>query len=145
MPIYNSKRYLFKDGMLNSLLNQTLPELEIILVNDGSTDDSLDICRSYAASDSRIRVITQDNGGESAARNTGIEAATGDYVSIVDHDDFLSPNAYELMNNTLQQHGSDIVRCNYEIVDRLGTKQQQTAHAPGGTTVTTYEQISFRQ
>ena len=77
VPIYNSEKYLSDDGMLHSLLAQTLTEIEIVLVDDGSSDNSLAICREYAYRDDRISVISRANGGEAAARNTGIIAATG--------------------------------------------------------------------
>ena len=93
IPIYNTEKYLKK--CLNSVLNQTYQKLEIILVNDGSTDNSGKIADDYAKKDSRIKVIYQQNAGQSSARNTGIEKATGDYISFIDSDDEIKPTFIE--------------------------------------------------
>ena len=87
VPAYNAESYVAE--CLESIQNQTYMNLEIILVDDGSKDTSGDICDQYAAYDERIKVIHQENGGLSAARNTGIEAANGDYIAFVDSDDYI--------------------------------------------------------
>jgi len=89
VPVYNVKDYL--DECVRSLLAQSYRELEIILVDDGSTDGSGEMCDGYAASDSRVKVIHKENGGLSSARNAGIDVATGEYLSFVDSDDFIHP------------------------------------------------------
>ncbi|MBR6412138.1 MAG: glycosyltransferase family 2 protein [Alphaproteobacteria bacterium] len=86
IPVYNVEKYLRE--CLDSVVNQTLKEIEIILIDDGSTDSSLDICREYAEKDSRIQVYTQENRGAGAARNRGIRIAKGEYVAFIDADDF---------------------------------------------------------
>lgn len=93
VPIYNVERYL--PQCLDSILNQTYRHLEVILVNDGSTDRSGAIADEYARKDSRIRVLHKENGGQGMARNRGLAIATGDYVSFIDSDDWLEPNTYE--------------------------------------------------
>ena len=95
VPVYNVESYLAQ--CLDSILTQTFMDVEIILVNDGSTDSSLIICKEYSKKDSRIKVINQPNAGVSAARNKGIELAIGDYLTFVDSDDWLEPAMYEEM------------------------------------------------
>lgn len=90
IPVYNVERYL--RGCLDSVLRSAYQDFELILVNDGSADKSLDICKEYAARDSRIRLISQENGGVSAARNRGIAACRGEWVVFVDADDLISPD-----------------------------------------------------
>ena len=109
VPVYNVETYIAK--CIESIQNQSHINLEIILVNDGSTDDSGDICDQYAAYDDRIKVIHQENGGISAARNTGIEAANGDYITFVDSDDYIAPNMYEDMLHILKDNDLDILEC----------------------------------
>ena len=99
IPVYNVEPYLKE--CLDSVLAQTCSNFEAVCVNDGSTDGSLAILEDYAASDSRIRIITQPNGGLSAARNTGMDSATGDYLLFLDSDDWIEPNALEIINNAL--------------------------------------------
>lgn len=109
VPVYNVEAYVAK--CIESIQNQSYQHLEIILVDDGSTDDSGDICDQYAAYDDRIKVIHQENGGISAARNTGIEAANGDYITFVDSDDYIAPNMYEDMLYILKDNDLDILEC----------------------------------
>ena len=90
IPVYNSKKYLRK--CLTSLKKQSYKNLEIILINDGSTDNSLDICNQYKKIDKRFKVYTKKNGGTSSARNYGIKKSTGDYITFVDNDDFINDN-----------------------------------------------------
>ncbi len=90
IPVYNAERYLC--GCLDSVLRSEYQDFELILVNDGSTDGSLSICEEYAARDSRVRLISQENRGASAARNRGIDACRGEWVVFVDSDDMISPN-----------------------------------------------------
>lgn len=101
VPVYNAERYLKE--CLDSLLNQTYKNIEIICVDDGSTDHSLDILNFYHKKDDRVKVYTQKNSGPSAARNTALEHAKGDYISFVDADDFLQLNAYEILSECAVQ------------------------------------------
>jgi len=109
VPVYNVESYVAE--CIESIQNQTYMNLEIILVNDGSTDASSDICDQYAAYDERIKVIHKENAGVSAARNTGIEAANGDYIAFVDSDDYIAPNMYEDMLRILKENDLDILEC----------------------------------
>jgi len=111
IPIYNSEKYLSR--CLETVINQTYSKLEIILVNDGSRDKSLDICKHYQSKDSRIIIIDKINEGVSVARNTGIEAATGKYIGFVDADDWIEPSMYESMLNNIEQYKCNIAFCNF--------------------------------
>ena len=93
VPVYNVEKYLSK--CLDSIINQTYKNLEIICVDDGSTDSSPMILEEYAQKDSRIKIITRQNGGLSSARNTGVKNATGEFVSFVDSDDWIDLETYE--------------------------------------------------
>lgn len=105
IPVYNVEAYL--PQCLDSILAQDHPALEILLVDDGSKDESGAICDAYAAKDSRIKVIHQKNGGAAAAKNTALRAATGEYLSFVDSDDYLEPGAYRHMLTVLKETQSD--------------------------------------
>lgn len=106
VPIYNVENYLAR--CVDSILAQTYGNLEIILVDDGARDSSGGICDQYAAKDSRVRVIHKENGGLSSARNAGIEAASGEYLSFVDSDDWIEPDTYEHMLGLLRKYGAKL-------------------------------------
>lgn len=111
VPIYNVKKYI--DRVVNCLINQTYHNLEIILVDDGSTDGSSKICDKYKKKDNRIIVIHQKNSGVSVSRNVGLKYATGEYIGFVDSDDYISLNMYETLYNNLTNTNSDISVCNH--------------------------------
>ncbi len=111
VPVYNTSKYLRQ--CLDSLAAQTLHEIEFILVDDGSTDDSGAICDEYAAKDPRFRVIHQPNGGLAVARQTGLNAAQGEYIIPCDSDDWAEPNMYELLYRKAKATFADIVLCGY--------------------------------
>ncbi len=116
VPVYNVEKYL--STCLDSLISQTLKDIEIICVNDGSTDSSLVILKDFANKDSRIKIIDKQNEGVSVARNFGIEVATGRYLMFVDSDDYLIENACEKALNTIEQEDSDIcIFGHYDLVD----------------------------
>lgn len=117
VPIYRAEKYLNK--CVQSIVDQTYKNLEIILVDDGSPDNCPAICDAWAKKDSRIRVIHQRNGGFSAARNAGLDAATGTYIQFVDSDDWIEPNMVEALVIYAQQTHADIVRCGYYEEDGL--------------------------
>ena len=123
VPIYNVEAYLAE--CLESLAGQTVRDLEVIMVDDGSTDSSAAIAERFAARDGRFRLIRQANGGLSAARNTGIDAAGGELLAFVDSDDALPPNAYELLLRALDRTGSDFATGNVHRL--LGTDKSQVA------------------
>jgi glycosyltransferase EpsJ len=110
IPVYNVERYL--NHCLDSIIAQSYTDLEIILIDDGSTDKSGEICDSYAQKDKRIKVIHQKNSGVSAARNAGIDAAAGCYISFVDSDDWISPDMYETIAGYIANDDIDILRFN---------------------------------
>lgn len=116
----------FLGRCLDSVVNQTYTALDIILINDGSTDSSGDICNAYAQNDPRINVIHQVNGGVSSARNAGLDIATGDYISFVDPDDYIELNTYETLIPYLDNNSIDILRFNAyrkgEILNQLPFK-----------------------
>lgn len=115
VPIYKVEKFLPK--CLDSLLNQTYRNLELILVDDGSPDASGMICDSYASADSRITVVHQANRGVSAARNAGLEIARGDYIGFCDPDDFAAPEMYAHMVDAMRMHDVDLVACGYDYYD----------------------------
>jgi CDP-glycerol glycerophosphotransferase len=121
VPIYNVEPYL--DECLSSLATQTHRDLEVLCVNDGSTDGSAAIAERFAATDGRFKVLHQPNAGLGAARNSGIRAATGDYLAFVDSDDYLPPDGLEHLYRSLQTTGSDFATGNVQRATPLGVKQ----------------------
>ncbi|WP_242237216.1 SP_1767 family glycosyltransferase [Streptococcus acidominimus] len=111
VPVYNVERYLKR--CLDSLLRQTYTDFELLLINDGSTDSSAEICEEYAKKDKRIRVIHQENAGPSAARNRGIELAQGRYITFVDSDDFVEDYYLDNLHTALVKNHADISICNF--------------------------------
>lgn len=114
LPIYNMERYL--EECVESVRSQSYRNIEIILVDDGSTDNSLEICYSLQKSDDRIMVISKENGGVSTARNAGIEKARGDWVMFVDPDDRLSPTIIEMLLASVSEK-TDIIACCCKVYD----------------------------
>lgn len=111
IPIYNAGKYLAR--CLHSVCSQRYSALEIILVDDGSTDVSAELCRMFAAKDSRIRIITKQNGGVSAARNAALEEAKGEFIQFVDADDYLDENATRLLVERQRETDADLVIAHY--------------------------------
>lgn len=109
IPIYNTEEYL--NRCLDSVLNQSYKNLEILLINDGSTDSSEKICLEYAKNDKRIKYIKKENGGIASARNLGIEIATGKYIGFVDSDDVIDKNMYEILYKNLVNTGANLSIC----------------------------------
>lgn len=109
VPVYNSEKYLVET--IDSIAAQTYPNLEVILVDDGSTDSSGKICLERVAQDSRFRYYRVENGGPSAARNIGISHATGDYIGFCDSDDRIDPEMYRTMMDYMERNTADIVFC----------------------------------
>ena len=130
MPVYNAEPYL--EQALDSVLAQTLTDLEIVCVNDGSEDTSLETMQRYASNDARIKVINKPNGGYGNAMNVGISNATGEYMGILEPDDYLKPEMFEKLYNRAIQDDLDFVRSDYyrlttdeKGVDHLETHLQQ--------------------
>lgn len=153
VPIYNVENYLRM--CLDSIQNQTYQNFECLLINDGSPDNSADICREYLAKDARFRYFEKENGGSSSARNFGIERSEGEYVTFVDSDDWLEHDALQLLYDALKKENADISigryncydesRCQYlfydsnpddsleviegkEIIDREGVEEMKTGN-----------------
>mgnify|MGYP000177568659 CR=1 FL=1 len=119
VPVYNSAPYL--EDCLNSICSQTYRDLEILAVDDGSTDESLSILKQLAAQDPRIIVLEKNNGGASSARNFGLVHASGEYVTFVDSDDTVERNTYSRLISLFVQHSADIVHCGYRRVCKDGS------------------------
>lgn len=111
IPVYNVERYLAR--CIDSCINQTYNNVEIICVNDGSTDGSLNILEHYKILDSRIQIINKENGGLSSARNAGVAASVGDYILFVDSDDFISCDSVEHLVRNAERNSSDVVIFDY--------------------------------
>ena len=109
VPVYNAESYLAQT--LDSLAAQTYPEIEVILVDDGSTDGSAEICKERAVIDGRFRYYREENSGPSATRNKGISYASGDYIGFCDSDDRIDPEMYRTMVDSLERHSADIALC----------------------------------
>jgi len=119
VPIYKVEKYLRR--CLESILQQTYTNLEIILVDDGSPDGCPKICDEYAINDTRVKVIHKTNGGLSSARNAGLDIATGEWIGFVDSDDWILPNMYEKLYSVAKRESSDLVICGYRFVDESNT------------------------
>lgn len=120
IPVYNVEKYLKE--CLDSIINQTYKDIEILIVNDGSTDGSLNICNKYAEKDKRIQIISQNNEGLSAARNAAIKIAKGEYLTFVDSDDFISLDMIEYLYLMLNESNADMAVCQHEYVDEKSNK-----------------------
>ena len=114
VPVYDVEKYL--ENCIESILNQTFKDFELILVDDGSTDNSGKICDIYEKKDSRIKVIHKNNGGLSSARNAGLDIACGKYVGFIDSDDSIHPRMYEILYDLIKKYESDISCCNYKKI-----------------------------
>lgn len=114
VPVYNVEKYLRR--CIDSILNQTYHNLDVILIDDGSTDESGKICDEYACKDNRIRVIHKPNGGLSSARNIGIDNAKGDYIGFVDSDDWVEPEMFYILKKNLEEYDADVSDINAKVV-----------------------------
>lgn len=123
VPVYNVEKFLRES--LDSIISQTLKDFEVICVNDGSTDNSLEILKEYANNDSRIKVISQENQGQGVARNNAIDIAQGKYLLFVDPDDFIESNTLEVLYNKFHETDVDIIQFDYVIYNDLTKKRKQ--------------------
>ena len=122
VPIYNVEKYLAR--CVDSIVNQTYKNLEIILVDDGSPDNCPAMCDEWAEKDSRIRVIHKENGGVSSARNAALDIATGDYIGFVDSDDWIEPEMYSSLIQKISESGKNIALCSYYAVEISGERYE---------------------
>lgn len=130
VPVYNVEKYL--DRCLSSLLQQTLRDIEIILVDDGSSDNSSEICDQYAKNNNQIKVIHKKNGGLSSARNAGMDVAAGQYIGFVDSDDDVDLTMYEALSNILDSEDVDFVMCDYKRILKNGTSYRHSLNIDSG-------------
>lgn len=127
IPVYNVKKYL--DECMESVVNQSYRNLEIIIVDDGSTDGSGEACDEWGRKDSRIKVIHRENGGLSVARNTGIEASTGEFIAFIDSDDYFEQNAIEVLYNCATSLNADLTVGQGLRVDENGNRIKEGQYA----------------
>ena len=125
IPVYNAAAYL--SACLDSVLAQTYRDIEVIVVDDGSTDGSGDVCDDYACRDARVTVFHQSNGGPSAARNKGLETAGGEYIAFIDCDDVVHERYLEVLAGEMVRHQADIVQSPYQIIPE--SKRSDYGHA----------------
>lgn len=119
VPVYNAQKYL--DKCIKSILNQKFKGFELILVNDGSTDKSLEICNKYAKKDNRVRIINKENEGSIVARRRGVEISKSQYITFIDSDDWINSNTFEILVNEIAFSDPDVIVFNmYKVLDRLG-------------------------
>lgn len=123
VPIYNGEKYLTR--CIKSILSQSYREIQLILVNDGSADHSLNICNEFAHQDARIVVVNQSNTGVSGARNSGIKMATGAFLTFVDADDALKPDAIKIAYETMEKYNADMVTYGWEKINEEGRPVEQ--------------------
>lgn len=121
VPVYNAEKYL--DRCINSIIKQTYENIELLLIDDGSTDQSSEICIAWKNKDSRVRFFHQENAGVSSARNLGLTNATGDYITFVDADDYIELDFCEKMVAVIQQSNAEIVFCEHRKIFEDGTRR----------------------
>lgn len=136
VPVYMGEQWLPR--CIDTILNQTYTNLDIILVNDGSPDNSGTICDEYAGKDARIRVVHKENGGLSDARNAGLDVAAGDYIMFVDEDDMIHPQMVSIMLKTITANDADIAVCKFEAVPDVDIEEY--AHLSENPEVECFEQ-----
>lgn len=132
IPVYNVEKYL--DKCLKSIINQTLEDIEIIVVNDGTEDDSEEIILKYQEIDKRVKYYKKENGGLSDARNYGLEKASGEYISFIDSDDYIEATMLEKMYDNAKQNKSDIVICGFKSIYESGVER----------TTKIYQKVTFK-
>ena len=115
IPVYNQERFLSK--CLDSVLNQDLEDIEIICVDDGSTDSTYSILQSYASKDARVKILRQENKFAGSARNLGLSVASGEYIHFLDSDDYLFPNIYKKIYHTLKENNLEMVKFRAKVLD----------------------------
>ena len=132
VPIHNAESYL--DRCVQSIAEQSYPDLEIILVDDGSTDHSAGLCRRWTQQDPRIRLIRQPKGGLSQARNLGLRASTGQYIAFVDSDDWIHPSYIQLLHTAAVKYSADISACDLSVTHEY----TQTSPIPANLSISPY-------
>lgn len=145
VPVYNVEKYL--EECLDSIIKQTYKKLQIILIDDGSIDNSGKICDSYQAEDDRINVIHKDNGGLSDARNKGLKIAKGDYLAFVDSDDFITKDYVEYLLKILEKYNADVSVCSKQNFIDGGTikKKDEEAEVVVYTGIAAMENLLYQK
>ncbi len=144
VPVYNSEKYI--ESCIDSIIAQSYNNFELLLINDGSTDNSLKICLEKAKTDNRITVILKENGGASSARNAGLDKITGDYVVFADADDTVSPDYLKNLYLSAKYGGYDIVKCNLEVTHELNPLIKPCEFSPEHITeITKVEALNERK
>ncbi|MBL0052073.1 MAG: glycosyltransferase family 2 protein [Bacteroidetes bacterium] len=123
IPVYNTQDYL--QQCLDSVINQSLTDIEIICINDGSTDNSLSILKEYVVQDNRLRIIDIERGGQGTARNLAIKEATGEYVGFVDSDDWIENDMFEELYNSASTFATDVTVCELTHFNQADNKLEQ--------------------
>ena len=139
VPVYNVEPYLRE--CLDSILGQTLQEMEIICVNDGSTDSSPAILEEYTAKDTRIRLISQENGGYGKAMNHGLEAALGEYIGIVEPDDYVDSHMFGDLYEIAQQQNLDFIKADFYRFTKSNNGDMKLTYTPLDSKHTRYGEI----
>ena len=134
IPAYNASNVI--STALESLKNQTYKNIEILVVLDGCTDNTLEVCKTFQLKDNRIKIIEQENQGTYAARYNGIKNATGEYIMFLDSDDYLTQNSIEILTNVAKRTQSDLIRFRYERVENGETKNFQDEYFKGEKEIT---------
>lgn len=142
VPIYNAEKYLPR--CIQSILNQTYKNIEVILVDDGSHDKCSEICDEFAKNDKRVKVIHKRNGGISSARNAGLDIAEGKYIGFVDNDDYIEPHMYEKLLKVLIKSNTDFAMCDYFNVDESGNILNLPGVQYNKNEVITFEKIQSK-
>ena len=137
VPIYNGEKYIHR--VVDSILPQLNNAVELILVDDGSTDASSSLCDTYAEEYTTIQVVHKANGGVSSARNAGIEAARGGYLSFVDADDYISPNAYSHLLEVIQAYHPDCIDFGWNYVNSHGEQTSNLHRLEKGSVIEFYK------
>ena len=133
IPVFNTLEYLSR--CINSIKNQTYQNIEILIINDGSTDESKRMCELIAKQDKRIKIINQDNKGLAAARNVGIEQSSGDYICFIDSDDYIENSMIETLLKNIQKSNADVCECSFFIHMKNGSVKDVTCEQKGVTIV----------
>lgn len=140
VPVYNiESEYL--ERCIKSICNQTYKSLEILLVDDGSTDGSGDICDRFATEDARVRVFHKENGGSSSARNLGIKEAKGEYIGFIDSDDYIEPDMYELLANAIVKYEAPMAQISRDEIDEQGNRMPDVCIPPKEDNKVTSEEM----
>ena len=141
VPVYNVEKYIRK--CIDSIIQQTYENLQIILVDDGSSDSSGKICDEYAISDKRIMALHKKNGGTASARNLGIESSEGDYIAFIDSDDYIEKDMIEVLYRSLDHANADISICGYSYIDESGRYLEESGNVSFPDEVITDTKVAF--